>query len=275
MIIYMENIREYTNKKKQELKERLSGKQPVFYIIQVGDVEASNVYVRNKMKDCAEVGIKAELLKLPESISQCEFENLIYSLNDNENSVDAYMTQLPLPKHLDLGVLKFINPLKDADGFTGNGITNPATPQGIIDYLEGNNFKFEDANAVVIGRSDIVGKPMAKLLLDRNCNVRVVHSKTSSKNKQAALKGADLIVVATGHRNTLTDDDLIETSENCFIVDVGISRNNEGRWCGDCESVTIRETTPVPGGVGLLTRLALLNNIVKLYDAKLREQKEV
>ena len=134
-----------------------------------------------------------------------------------------------------------------------------------------NNYDFVDKNAVVIGRSNIVGRPMARLLLDRSCNVSVIHSKTSQVNKQKLLQKADLIVVATGHRNTIIDSDLLIDNDNytiynnlAFIVDVGMNRNDEGKLCGDCEAITVCEKTPVPGGVGLLTRLALITNLMKL-----------
>ena len=184
---------------------------------------------------------------------------------NTDPSIDGFIVQLPLPKHIsEAKITEAIDYKKDIDGFTKQSLVNPATPQGILTYLEDNNFNFVDANAVVIGRSNIVGRPMAKLLLDKSCNVTVIHSKTSTEHKEDFVANADLIVVATGHRNTLTDYDL-RHNKNCFIVDVGMNRNDEGKLCGDCEGVTVCEKTPVPNGVGRLTRLALLMNIVKVY----------
>ena len=266
----MQEIKEYVKEQKGILKEKIShfNRQPVFYIIQIGDVEASNRYVRNKIKDCTEVGIKTELFKLAESTSKKELKTLIDTFNCDENSVDAIMVQFPLPKHLnEKEVMSWINPKKDADGFTNNDITNPATPQGIITYLERQDYDFENKNALVIGRSEIVGKPMARLLLEKNCNVTIIHSHTSEHNKFKQIELADLIICATGHINTLTEYDYYY-SENCILFDVGINFNEDGKLIGDCEPdiADVAFQSPVPGGVGLLTRLQLLENIIKLYE---------
>lgn len=284
----MFNIKEYVENKKIEIKnmvETLDAK-PKLVIIQVGAVEASSRYVRNKMKDCETCGIPCDLIHLEENITEQNLLELIDQLN-NDDSVTGFIVQLPLPKHIrEQAVIEAINPKKDVDGFSKLALVNPGTPQGIITYLEDNNYDFTNKNAVVIGRSNIVGRPIAKLLLDRSCNVSVIHSKTSAENKVNILHKADLIIVATGHRNTLTNADLAYTdvklgegieayeegvcddwivNPKCFIVDVGININEEGKLCGDCENVTVCEKTPVPGGVGLLTRLALITNLIKLY----------
>ena len=271
-------IKEYVAKRKEEIKEEVKAFSNLkLSIVQVGDNPASNAYIKGKLKDCEEVGIKAELIKLAEDVDEHYLLNLIDCLN-NDKEVTGLIVQLPLPKHIsEQKVIEAINPEKDVDGFSKLAYVNPGTPQGIIDYLEYNNYDFVDKNAVVIGRSNIVGRPMAKLLLDRSCNVSVIHSKTSEYYKQKLLKEADLIVVATGHRNTVTDEDLtyldstfrytgsdICHNTKAFIVDVGMNRNDEGKLCGDCEAVTVCEKTPVPGGVGLLTRLALITNLMKL-----------
>lgn len=290
----MENIKEYTARKKAELKkylEETEAKRLLEYgrskiktvVIRVGENPASAAYVKGKVKDCEEVGIECEVRHFPETITEHELLLEVAKCN-TDNNIDGFIVQLPLPKHISEEVItNAINYKKDIDGFTKMSMVNPATPQGILTYLEDNNFKFEDANAVVIGRSNIVGRPMAKLLLDKSCNVTVIHSKTSKYNKAKVLMDADLIVVATGHRNTLTDEDfrftkvdhdpsedeyyvIKDVNNTCFIVDVGMNRNDEGKLCGDAESVTICEKTSVPGGVGLLTRLALILNIVKLYE---------
>lgn len=263
-------IKEYVAKRKEEIKEELKAMNPLrLVIVQVGNNQASNAYIKGKLKDAEEMGITAELIKLHEETSEEELLKVIYNLNKME-TVTGFIVQLPLPKHIsEQKVIEAISPEKDVDGFSKLAYVNPGTPQGIIDYLEYNNYDFVDKNAVVIGRSNIVGKPMARLLLERSCNVSVIHSKTSIENKRALLLNANLIVVATGHRNTLTNDDLgyskfVDKYDNCFIVDVGMNRNDEGKLCGDCEAVTVCEKTPVPGGVGLLTRLALITNLIKL-----------
>ena len=272
-----QNIKEYVANKKLELKSKIIDKNLKLVIIQVGNVEASNRYVKNKIKDCEEVGINCELIKLDENVLEAEVLGLVNKLNFDK-TVTGYIVQLPLPKHIsEERITAAIDPKKDADGFHPLSKTFPATPQGIITYLEDNNYDFTNKNAVVIGRSNIVGRPIARMLLDRSCNVSVIHSKTGGANKNTLLMNADLIICATGHRNTITDKDLTKIefdmidqatkryhNTRAFIVDVGININEEGKLCGDCENVTVCEKTPVPGGVGLLTRLALLENLIKL-----------
>ena len=272
----MENIKEYTARKKAELKKYLEDNDLHLktVVIRVGENPASAAYVKGKVKDCEEVGIDCEVRHFPESISESDLLIEVAKCN-TDPSIDGFIVQLPLPKHIsEAKITEAIDYKKDIDGFTKQSLVNPATPQGILTYLEDNNFNFVDANAVVIGRSNIVGRPMAKLLLDKSCNVTVIHSKTSEENKRKFLMEADLVVVATGHRNTITNYDFglyrnysgdVAYNNSCFIVDVGMNRNDEGKLCGDCEGVTVCEKTPVPNGVGRLTRLALLMNIVKVY----------
>lgn len=276
----MENIKtEYIPRKKEALKKVIAELKPSIAIIQVGHVAASDVYVRNKIKDCTEVNMPCRLVSLPETITEAELLAEIDKLN-KDDSVNGFIVQLPLPKGISEEKVKVaVAKEKDIDGFNPlNNVVAAATPSGIITYLEDQGYDFVNKNAVVIGRSNIVGRPMAKLLLDRSCNVTVLHSKTSESAKRSYLRQADLVVVATGHRNTLTDEDLTwreyygddneyyDEFENndCFIVDVGMNHNEEGKLCGDCEAVTVCEKTPVPGGVGLLTRLQLIENTIKL-----------
>lgn len=266
----MQDIREYVEEGYKKLRDSLdkSEHKPSLVIIQVGDVEASKRYIRNKINDCNKVGIPVVLNHCEEDITQEQLLEIIDSFNKC-NRFDGIIVQLPLPKHIsEQAVIDAISPEKDVDGFSPLSKVNPATPTGFIDYLENQGFVFEDKNAVVIGRSNIVGKPAAKMLLNKSCNVTVIHSKTSNLNKLNALRYADLIVVATGHRNTLTDSELYMTNGDCIIVDVGINFNEEGKICGDCENVTIRRKTPVPGGCGLLTRYALITNLLKLQELK-------
>ena len=262
------NIKTYCELYKKKLKEEIEQlpTQPIFTIIQVGDNEASNRYVRNKIKDCDEVGIKTRLYNFREELSLDLKLSIAETIKANKD-VDAIMIQFPLPKYLDeKWAMSLIDPKKDADGFTNNGITNPATPQGIITYLERNNYFFKDKNALVIGRSEIVGKPMAKLLLEKNRNVMQIHSKTSIENKRKFIKDADLIICAAGHANTLVADDFKNCDSNKILFDVGINFDENGKLIGDCEKdLPVVYQSPVPGGVGLLTRLQLLENILKLY----------
>ena len=266
----MQNIKEYVKLKKEELKKYIEEKQYDLRIaiVQVGNNPASDAYVKGKLKDCKEVGIKCELLKFEEDTTEEYLLSIIKELNFVK-SIVGFIVQLPLPKHInEEKIIQAISYTKDIDGFSKKALVNPATPQGIITYLEDNNFDFVDKNAVIIGRSNIVGRPMARLLLDKSCNVTVTHSKTSCLNLHNALTDADLVVVATGHRNTLSNYDIQgRVKSTCFLVDVGINRNEDNKLCGDCEHVTWIDKTPVPGGVGLLTRLALLTNIVKLYES--------
>lgn len=261
----MKDIKEYVKERKEILKNKISeyDKPPVFYIIQVGDEEASNRYVRNKIKDCEEVGIKAHLIKYDSTYT----EEILQQMNalNNDDSVNAYMIQFPLPKHINqYALIKNIAPIKDADGFTENGITNPATPQGIITYLDRQSYDFENKNALIVGRSNIVGKPMAKLLLNKNANVTVIHSHTSTHNMYRYIELADLIVCAAGHIDTLNND---YAYNHAIVFDVGINFDECGKLVGDCEK-NLRHVdyqSPVPGGVGLLTRLQLLENIFNLF----------
>lgn len=266
----MQIIKDYTKNQKELLKNKIMywSKKPTFIAVQIGNVEASNRYVRNKIKDCLEIGIQAEVLHLEDTISEDELLQKVAELNANAE-LDAYMVQFPLPKHIDqTKIARAICKSKDADGFTNNGITNPATPQGIITYLERQGYDFENKNALVIGRSEIVGKPMARLLLEKNCNVTVIHSKTGLGNKSRFIESADLIICATGSINTLTNDYVYTYNRKAIIFDVGINLDENGKLVGDCEPNLSRVAfqSPVPGGVGLLTRLQLLENIVKLYE---------
>ena len=231
---------------------------PKLAIVQVGDNPASNTYIKGKMKDCEEVGIHAELYKLEDNATQIDLDVTIDRLNQRAD-VHGIIVQLPLPKQLTVNP-QLISPHKDIDGFELMSHHAPCTPFGIIKYLEDMQIDLKGKNAVIIGRSEIVGKPMAQMLLDRDCTVTICHSKT--KDISYYTKNADIIVVATGHINTLTADMI---GDNMPVVfDVGINRDENGKLCGDCDYEGIKDkcsfVSPVPGGVGLLTRLALVHN---------------
>jgi methylenetetrahydrofolate dehydrogenase (NADP+)/methenyltetrahydrofolate cyclohydrolase len=261
----MQNIKEYTEAKKLALKESLVGSNLKAVIIQVGNVEASNRYVRNKIKDLEEVGIKTELIKLSEFISEEELLNYLYNLNNNPE-VTGYLVQLPLPKHISEEKINLaINPAKDIDGFHPESKTVAATPLGVYTYLKDMNYEFSGKNAVIIGRSHIVGRPMHKLLLDANMNVTILHTRTSEEDKRFYLEHADLIVVAAGKAGVLNK--AYKLKESAVVMDVGINFDENGKLIGDCEKdLPVAFQSPVPGGCGLLTRLAVIENLIKLEE---------
>ena len=259
----MQNIKEYTEIRKIELREQLVGKTLKAVIVQVGNVEASNRYVRNKIKDLEEVGITTELLKFAEDVTESQLLHVMADLN-GDSSVTGYLVQLPLPKHISEDKINMaIDPKKDIDGFHPLSKTVAATPLGAFNYLKAMNYDFSGKNAVIIGRSHIVGRPMHKLLLDANMNVTVLHTKTSEEDKRFYLANADLIVVAAGKAGVL--DSSYHLKNSAVIMDVGINFNAEGKLIGDCEpGLDVAFQSPVPGGCGLLTRLAVIENLISL-----------
>ena len=259
----MQIIKEYVAEKKERLKIELANKKLVMVIVQVGHVPASDRYVRNKIKDAEEVGITCDLINLSEDISEADLLCQLEILNTRKD-VDGYLVQLPLPKHISEEKVKLaIAPEKDIDGFHPLSKTVPATPLGIYNYLKDMKYEFVGKNAVVIGRSNIVGKPMAHLLLKESCNVTVLHSKTKEADKIEFLRHADLIVVATGHRDTITKE--YELNPDAVVFDVGINVKEDGKLTGDCgKDLPVVFQSPVPGGVGLLTRIAVIDNLIEL-----------
>lgn len=254
----LKDIKEYTKNRKVELKLYVETMQdaPRLAIIQVGKVEASTRYVRNKIKDCEEVGIKAHWYGYETTMTT---EELVCEVTDLVPFYDGLIVQLPLPSHIDASkVLAAIPKEKDVDGFQVDSPFNPATPQGIMNYLNYCGFDFVDKDCVVIGRSDIVGKPMARMLTDANATVTLCHSKSKLANH---IYDADLIVCAVGKAKFLNCYAIF-----CPVIDVGINFNDEGKMCGDCYNTDNRDVTPVPGGVGLLTRCALLENVIKAKE---------
>jgi len=256
-------IKEYVASEKLRLAEEIKGMDhvPCLAIIQVGDVPASNAYVRGKIKDCGEVGVDARHLRFPEEIAEEELLSEIQKCNEDP-SIDGLIVQLPLPKHISEAKVKLaVDARLDVDGFHPLTSFVPCTPKGIVDYLRAEGFDFTGKNAVVIGRSNIVGKPMAHLLLKENCNVTVLHSKTRQEDMAFYVSHADLIVVAVGRLGFL--DERFAYKPSAVVVDVGINRNEEGKLKGDAkENLPVALQTPVPGGVGLLTRLSLLKNVL-------------
>ena len=256
-MILTRNIKEFCANKKAQIKEDIERdfvnvKKPTLAVIQVGNNEASTRYIRNKKKDCEEVGISFEWYYYEETISENE---LITEIKDLLPYVDGMIVQMPLPKHIDVDAIKLaIAPEKDVDGFHPMSWFNPCTPAGIIDYVvNGCGYDFTGKNVTIFGRSDIVGKPLAQMLTNRDATVTLCHSK--SKDKWQFIETADFIVTAVGKPAFL----------NCYaihvpVVDVGINFDENGKLVGDCINTENRDVTPVPGGVGLLTRVALLEN---------------
>lgn len=256
MIYQTISIKDYVKNEKQKLKEKIEKmeKTPVLNIVQVGNVEASNRYVRNKIKDAEELGIDAFNFKLVENITTEQLRGFVREL------IGPTIVQLPLPEGVDT---PSIARKWDVDGFGKDTPFTPCTPGGIIDYLDAIHFDYEGKLAVIIGRSDIVGKPMAKLLLDRNCTTAVIHSKTPADIKRMLLLEADLVICAVGKAGFLDPYEC----PRAFIVDVGINFTEDGKLVGDVFPRPGEDyrVTPVPGGVGLLTRLKLMKNTVDSY----------
>jgi len=257
-------VKEYVKVRKEEIKELVSKmeKAPSFVVVQVNEDPASNAYVKGKLKDAAELGIPAELIKLPLETTEEELINLIVSLNNND-SIDGFIVQMPLPKQINEDKIKnAISPTKDVDGFHPMSLLNPCTPQGVMNYLHFEDIQIKGKNAVVIGRSNIVGKPMAGLLTAESANVTILHSKTTEEDMKFYIEHADIIVVAIGKAGFL--DNRFNYKSDAVIVDVGISRDENGLHGDAVPGLPVRLQTPVPGGTGLLTRLSLLENLIKL-----------
>ena len=260
-------IKEYVAYRKEEIKNLVASleRKPSIAIVQVNEDAGSNAYVRGKLKDADELGVKADLFKLPIDTTQEELLKVIDELN-NDQEHDGFIVQMPLPKGINEDVIKLaVSPKKDVDGFHPLSDLVPCTPKGIINYLHFEKIPLQGKNAVVIGRSNIVGKPMAKLLLKENMNVTVLHSKTTPEDMAFYIAHADVIVVAIGKAGFLNENFVYK--KDSAIIDVGISRTEEGLK-GDAKvDLPVKLQTPVPGGVGLLTRLALYENLLEIYGA--------
>ena len=261
-------IREMISGEVATLKEQ--GTFPKLAVILVGNDPASAVYVRNKEKACIETGIEPMQITMPEQTTEAELLSLIGKLNADE-SVHGILVQLPLPRHINENkVIESIDPSKDVDAFTHESVGRivegkytflPCTPAGIMKLLEFYGVEIAGKECVVIGRSNIVGKPMALLLLNASGTVTVCHSKT--KNLSEVTKRADILVVAIGKANFVTAD---MVKDGAVVVDVGINRLDNGKLCGDVDYETVAEKasliTPVPGGVGPMTITMLMKNTV-------------
>ena len=261
---------------KDELKAqveslKLEGKEICLAVIQVGNDPASTVYVGNKKKACEYIGIKSLAYELPEETTEEELLELIDKLN-KDDSVNGILVQLPVPKQInDERIINAISPLKDVDGFSPASVGAlsigqkgflSCTPAGIIQLLKRSNIEIEGKECVVVGRSNIVGKPMAMLLLRENATVTVCHSRT--KNLKEVCKRADILVAAVGKPKMI---DASYVKDGAVVIDVGIHRNENGKLCGDVDFESVEPVcsaiTPVPGGVGPMTIAMLMNNCVE------------
>jgi methylenetetrahydrofolate dehydrogenase (NADP+)/methenyltetrahydrofolate cyclohydrolase len=253
---------------------KAKGITPGLAVILVGENPASQVYVRNKVKACEDSGLHSILEKHPASLTAAALLNRIDALNQ-DTSIHGILVQLPLPEHIDAQkVIEAISPAKDVDGFhiasagalmTGMPGFWPCTPYGCMKMLESIGYELKGKHAVVIGRSNIVGKPMALMLLQKNATVTICHSAT--QDLKAITLQADVIVAAVGKRNILTAD---MVKPGAVVLDVGMNRNEEGKLCGDVDFVGVEQVagyiTPVPGGVGPMTITMLLINTLEAAE---------
>ncbi len=266
---------------RQDIKKEMdiineSGKSVGLAVILVGDNPASKVYVRNKIKACEEVGMKSFLVELPSNATHEEVANTILCLNQRDD-VDGMILQLPLPSHLDENsLLDLINPDKDVDGchyvqkgklWTRRDALIACTPQGCIELLKHYDIEIAGKNAVVVGRSNLVGKPLADLLLDENATVTICHSRT--KNLGEITARADILCVAIGKTKFIKAD---MVKDGAVVLDVGMNRDENGKLCGDVDFDGVSQKcsyiTPVPGGVGPMTVTMLIANTLKAYKLK-------
>ncbi|HLX01804.1 MAG TPA: bifunctional methylenetetrahydrofolate dehydrogenase/methenyltetrahydrofolate cyclohydrolase FolD [Trinickia sp.] len=250
------------------------GHQPGLAVVLVGDNPASEVYVRNKVKACEDNGIFSSYDRYPATLCEADLLARIDELN-RDPKIHGILVQLPLPKHIDSHkVIEAIAPEKDVDGFhvanagallTGKPLFRPCTPYGVMKMFAAYGIDLKGANAVVIGRSNIVGKPMALLLLEAGATVTICHSKT--RDIAAHTKNADVIVAATGLRNIVTAD---MVKPGAAVIDVGMNRDEAGKLCGDVDFAAVKEVagfiTPVPGGVGPMTITMLLVNTIEAAE---------
>ncbi|WHQ36428.1 bifunctional 5,10-methylenetetrahydrofolate dehydrogenase/5,10-methenyltetrahydrofolate cyclohydrolase [Spiroplasma sp. SV19] len=255
-----------------EIKKK-NHRVPSLTIIQIGNNKASSTYIKNKKIACEKVGIICNVLTYPEAMTESDLLNLINQLNQ-DSTIDAILVQLPLPMHINSEkIINSITITKDVDGFTPQILGNlmlghyqllPGTPKGIMFLLKHYQIELKGQHVVVIGRSNIVGKPLANLLINASATVTVCHSQT--KNLSFFTKQADILISAVGQPKMITSEMI---KENAIIIDVGINRDQDNKLCGDVDFENVlskvKMITPVPGGVGPMTIAALLENILYLY----------
>ena len=264
---------------KDELKERVAelkkrGRSGSLAVIQVGNDPASSIYVKNKKKACEYIGIGSVSYELSENTSEAELLNIIDELN-NKPDVIGILVQLPVPKHINEDkIIRAISPAKDVDGFhvenvgalcVGERGFVSCTPAGVIQLLKRSNVEIAGKHCVVIGRSNIVGKPMALLMLRENATVTICHSKT--QNLKEICKSADILIAAVGKPRMINSD---YVKEGAVVIDVGIHRDENNKMCGDVDFDDVKDhvskITPVPGGVGPMTIAMIMNNCVEAIE---------
>ena len=262
------NCKEIANEIKTNIKNKIleckRERNPILYVIQVGDNSASESYIKGKKKDCEDVGIVCKLVHLHESISENDLIDLIRDITKNEEC-DGIIVQLPLPSHIDKNhIIDVIPKEKDVDGFRKDSDYIPCTPAGIMKVLD--KFDITGKDCLIINRSNIVGRPLVNLLLDKDATVTIAHSKT--KDLHTKIKNADIVITAVGIPNFITTNMI---SNDKIFIDVSINRNEDGKLCGDIAKETYNYLyrnsyiTPVPNGIGLLTRAMLLQNTFDSY----------
>ena len=274
---FSKKILEEISNEQKEIVERKNLRPAGLAVIIVGENPASQVYVRNKTRACEKVGFYSETIKLEENISENDLIKKIEELNE-DNKIDGILVQLPLPKHIDeLKVINSIKPEKDVDGFSNVNVGKmvigdesgflSCTPYGIMQLLEGYDIDVNGKDVVVVGRSNIVGKPMAMMLIQKGATVQVCNSRTKDLSKK--LKKADIIVVAVGVPRMIKATDV---KEGVVVIDVGINRV-DGKLCGDVDYEDVAQKasyiTPVPGGVGPMTIASLIKNTFISYQRKI------
>jgi len=247
--------------------------KPGLAVVLVGDDQPSQVYVKNKEKDCQEIGFYSEVHRLPESTKEGELVDLVMNLNDKKE-IHGIIVQLPLPKHInEEAAINAIHPLKDVDGFTYNSAGRlfkgtkglvACTPAGCIEMLKSTGVEIKGKEAVIVGRSNIVGKPMAILLMKEHATITVCHSRT--KDLPGVTKKADILVAAIGRAKMIKED---WVKDGAIVIDVGMNRDENNKLCGDVDFAAVKDKTsfitPVPGGVGPMTRAMLMKNTLEAY----------
>ena len=261
----MTSCLEYTKKRKSILKELVLKfeNKPCLAVVQIGNDNASQVYIRNKKKACEEIGVRFIGVSMKSDTSEEEVINVIRSLNEL-NNVHGIIVQLPLPSHInEKRVTEFITKEKDVDGFRNDSDFKPCTPKGIIDWLKYNDIEIAGKDVCIIGRSKIVGEPLVKIMNEEHATISWCNSKTKDIKKYT--KNADIVICALGKANYF---DASYFKEGQIVIDVGINRDDEGSLCGDiCEDVSniVKYKTPVPNGVGKLTVCSLVENTIEAY----------
>ena len=274
----MLNCKDYTQLIKRKLLDEITklSSVPKLVVIQLGDNPSSNSYIKGKRKDCEDVGIDFELYKLEETVTNEYLANLIEELN-NDSSVSGIIVQLPVPKHINVNMIQeLINDGKDVDGFNKNSMFDPCTPKGAIDYLKYHNYKFEGKNATVVGRSEIVGKPLARMLLDLDCTVTVCHSKTDNDCMSIYMSGSDIVFTCIDKIEFFGPEYFDPWHD---VIDFGLGVGEDGKLHGNLNKDAIAALKDYiksngedqvlisgVGGTGLLTRIALVCNTVKAHQ---------